>query len=68
MRREGNAANALHQGLNYTENAVEWFQNQQVGDGFHNITRYGEGIEDENRKKSLGVVYWNWHPGEFICK
>lgn len=37
----------------------------QVGDGLHNITRYGDqdpslGAE---RKKSLGVVWRNWHPG-----
>mmetsp|Transcript_30215 Transcript_30215/g.59133 ORF Transcript_30215/g.59133 Transcript_30215/m.59133 type:complete len:648 (-) Transcript_30215:247-2190(-) len=41
-----------------------------VGDGMHTITRYGESGEDvfgaplsEERKKSLGVVFRNWHPG-----
>jgi len=33
-----------------------------VGDGKHTTTRYGEN-ETEARKKSLGVMYRNWHPG-----
>merc|ERR1712079_935000 len=36
----------------------------QVGDGFHNTTRYGELPNvSMDRKKSLGVVFRNWHPG-----
>uniref|UniRef100_A0A7S1AMZ6 Uncharacterized protein n=1 Tax=Noctiluca scintillans TaxID=2966 RepID=A0A7S1AMZ6_NOCSC len=39
------------------------FVNKHVGDGYHNITRYGEQVEDARRKASLGVVMRNWHPG-----
>jgi len=37
----------------------------QVGDGVHNITRYGAETPDleKHRKESLGVVWRNWHPG-----
>ncbi|GBG31664.1 Hypothetical Protein FCC1311_078892 [Hondaea fermentalgiana] len=34
-----------------------------VGDGYHNTTRYGEKLDDEERRNSLGVVFRNWHPG-----
>eukprot|EP00804_Cyclotella_cryptica_P011795 CCRYP_011369-RB/>CCRYP_011369-RB protein AED:0.32 eAED:0.32 QI:174/1/1/1/0.83/0.71/7/1198/743 len=35
-----------------------------VGDGYHNTTRYGELLPDDDpRKESLGTVYRNWHPG-----
>jgi len=34
----------------------------EVGDGLHMTTRYGES-ESPARKKSLGVVFRNWHPG-----
>ena len=35
----------------------------EVGDGVgHTTTRYGE-AESDDRKKSLGVFYRNWHPG-----
>jgi len=34
-----------------------------VGDGYHNVTRYGEAETDPKRKESLGVVFRNWHPG-----
>jgi len=38
------------------------------GDGYHNTTRYGELLDDDDpfqhaRKESLGTVYRNWHPG-----
>lgn len=33
-----------------------------VGDGLHTTTRYGEAAEPQ-RKKSLGVVFRNWHAG-----
>lgn len=35
----------------------------EVGDGMHNITRYGEKETDAYRRASLGVVWRNWHPG-----
>eukprot|EP00040_Diaphanoeca_grandis_P004333 m.28184 g.28184 ORF g.28184 m.28184 type:complete len:572 (-) comp15882_c0_seq1:38-1753(-) len=34
----------------------------EVGDKMHTTTRYGEN-ETATRKKSLGVVFRNWHPG-----
>lgn len=34
-----------------------------VGDGYHNVTRYGREETDADRKDSLGVVMRNWHPG-----
>lgn len=35
-----------------------------VGDGYHNTTRYGELLPDDDpRKESLGTVFRNWHPG-----
>ena len=34
-----------------------------IGDGYHNVTRYGANEENQNRKDSLGVVFRNWHPG-----
>lgn len=37
---------------------------QYHGDGYHNTTRYGEELNDDDpRKASLGTVYRNWHPG-----
>ena len=37
---------------------------QNHGDGYHNTTRYGEELNnDDPRKASLGTVYRNWHPG-----
>lgn len=37
---------------------------KHMGDGYHNTTRYGEELDDDDpRKASLGVVYRNWHPG-----
>ena len=42
---------------------VDHFGRGHVGDGYHNITRYGELEEDANRRESLGVVMRNWHPG-----
>ncbi|KAL7481977.1 hypothetical protein ACHAW6_007688 [Cyclotella cf. meneghiniana] len=35
-----------------------------VGDGYHNTTRYGQLLPDDDpRKESLGTVFRNWHPG-----
>eukprot|EP00924_Labyrinthula_sp_SR-Ha-C_P014982 maker-scaffold_9-snap-gene-4.6-mRNA-1 protein AED:0.02 eAED:0.02 QI:148/1/1/1/0.75/0.6/5/29/580 len=34
----------------------------KVGDGRHDVTRYGE-QETGDRRESLGVVFRNWHPG-----
>jgi hypothetical protein len=54
-------------GYDYTaafkEHGINHFQANYVGDGYHNITRYGETEEDPTRKSSLGVVMRNWHPG-----
>eukprot|EP00041_Stephanoeca_diplocostata_P008182 m.118482 g.118482 ORF g.118482 m.118482 type:complete len:566 (-) comp17208_c0_seq1:120-1817(-) len=33
-----------------------------IGDGMHNVTRYGSN-EPEPRRSSLGVMFRNWHPG-----
>jgi hypothetical protein len=40
-----------------------------VGDGYHNMTRYGERETDDVRKNSLGVVMRNWvrYPLTFFC-
>ena len=36
----------------------------EIGDSLHNTTRYGELPNvSETRRKSLGVVFRNWHPG-----
>mmetsp|Transcript_17726 Transcript_17726/g.35564 ORF Transcript_17726/g.35564 Transcript_17726/m.35564 type:complete len:989 (+) Transcript_17726:49-3015(+) len=45
------------------EEGINRFGWQQVGDGYHNTTRYGELEEDEERRNGLGTVYRNWHPG-----
>jgi len=54
-------------GYNYTtafkESGINHFEANHIGDGYHNVTRYGEDEEDPNRKSSLGVVMRNWHPG-----
>lgn len=34
-----------------------------IGDGYHNVTRYGQNEKDPDRKESLGVMMRNWHPG-----
>lgn len=45
-------------------NEINRFGWQHHGDGYHNTTRYGEELPDDDpRKESLGVVYRNWHPG-----
>ena len=45
-------------------NDINRFGWQHHGDGYHNTTRYGEELPDDDpRKESLGVVYRNWHPG-----
>jgi hypothetical protein len=42
----------------------EW---KVVGDTLHSTTRYGEGPEvSEARRSSLGVVFRNWHPGPLL--
>lgn len=46
------------------ENGINRFGWQKQGDGYHNTTRYGEELSDDDpRKVSLGTVYRNWHPG-----
>ena len=45
------------------EKDVDHFGWGHVGDGYHNITRYGENENSTTRKESLGVVMRNWHPG-----
>ena len=45
------------------KNGTNHFAPGYVGDGYHNITRYGEGEEEEGRRESLGVSMRNWHPG-----
>jgi hypothetical protein len=37
-----------------------------VGDGYHNVTRYGEHEENPERKKSLGTLWRNWHGGPLM--
>lgn len=45
-------------------NGINRFGWQHQGDGYHNTTRYGEELPDDDpRKVSLGAVYRNWHPG-----
>jgi len=44
-------------------NGIDRFGWGYSGDGYHNVTRYGELEKDEARKTSLGVVMRNWHPG-----
>jgi len=44
-------------------NGVDRFSWGHVGDGYHDVVRYGEKEENELRKESLGVVMRNWHPG-----
>ncbi|KAL9185298.1 hypothetical protein ACHAXT_003075 [Thalassiosira profunda] len=39
------------------------YENAHVGDGYHNVTRYGANESNPDRKASLGVVMRNWHPG-----
>ncbi len=40
---------------------------REVGDGLHETTRYGDlpGVDSE-RRRSLGVVFRNWHPGPLL--
>jgi len=45
------------------KNGVDHFGWGVVGDGYHNVTRYGEDESSPVRKESLGVVMRNWHPG-----
>ncbi|KAL7500397.1 hypothetical protein ACHAWT_008151 [Skeletonema menzelii] len=44
-------------------NGIDHFGWGYVGDGYHNVTRYGENESNPLRKESLGVVMRNWHPG-----
>ena len=39
------------------------YENGHIGDGYHDVTRYGREETDVDRKESLGVVMRNWHPG-----
>ena len=61
--RSGYAKGGYDYTTAFEENGVNHFEAQHVGDGYHNVTRYGEHEEDPNRKASLGVVMRNWHPG-----
>ena len=45
------------------QNGTDRFGWGNIGDGYHNITRYGESIQNADRRTSLGVVMRNWHPG-----
>ena len=45
---------------NNENNPIDRFGWGYVGDGYHTTTRYGELEENEERKKSLGVVMRNW--------
>ena len=43
------------------EAGINRFGWKHQGDGYHNTTRYGEELDDDDpRKASLGVVYRNW--------
>ncbi|KAL7532064.1 hypothetical protein ACHAWF_006667 [Thalassiosira exigua] len=42
------------------DDPIDRFGPGHVGDGYHNVTRYGEDEEDEDRRTSLGVVMRNW--------
>lgn len=46
--------------IKYFDYKFEW---KAIGDGKHNVTRYGENEKDEFRKHELGIAYQNWHPG-----
>mmetsp|Transcript_21817 Transcript_21817/g.33314 ORF Transcript_21817/g.33314 Transcript_21817/m.33314 type:complete len:562 (-) Transcript_21817:16-1701(-) len=45
------------------EDGVDHLGWGHVGDGYHNVTRYGENESSPERKESLGTVMRNWHPG-----
>jgi len=45
------------------KNGIDHYAWGYVGDGYHNVTRYGKNEENSDRKESLGVVMRNWHPG-----
>mmetsp|Transcript_4852 Transcript_4852/g.8262 ORF Transcript_4852/g.8262 Transcript_4852/m.8262 type:complete len:635 (-) Transcript_4852:146-2050(-) len=61
--RSGYAKGGYDYTTAFKEHEVNHFVGGHVGDGYHNVTRYGENEEDPNRKASLGVVMRNWHPG-----
>ena len=42
------------------KNGIDRFGWGYVGDGYHNTTRYGELVKDDERRDSLGVVLRNW--------
>ena len=46
-----------------TKKGIDHYAWGFVGDGYHNVTRYGKEEKDPDRKESLGVVMRNWHPG-----
>ena len=62
---------ALHAGdHNYDldeQMGINRFGWKHVGDGYHNTTRYGELLPDDDpRKESLGTVYRNWVSAHFV--
>jgi len=61
--RSGYARGGYDYTTAFKENELNHFEANHIGDGYHNVTRYGENEEDPNRKASLGVVMRNWHPG-----
>jgi len=61
--RSGYAKGGYDYTTAFKENELNHFEANHIGDGYHNVTRYGENEEDPNRKASLGVVMRNWHPG-----
>jgi len=46
-----------------SKNEIDHYAWGFVGDGYHNVTRYGINEANADRKESLGVVFRNWHPG-----
>jgi len=58
-----NGGHDYHSEQTRKEDPIDRFGWGQVGDGYHETTRYGELEDDEARKTSLGVVMRNWHPG-----
>jgi len=45
------------------KNGIDVYAWGFMGDGYHNVTRYGANEPNQNRKDSLSVVMRNWHPG-----
>jgi len=61
--KSGYAKGGYDYTTSFNEKGINHFEPNHVGDGYHDVTRYGEDEEDPNRKSSLGVVMRNWHPG-----